>query len=603
MTGDRVLQVRRGVTIDMHGNRLTGIPTPVSGNDPVRLSDLEQVTAGQDSIKALVASIRGLRGDPGEQGIPGNDGRDGEDGRPGYDGNMGPPGQAGTPGKDGLDGRAGKDGRPGQDGAPGLPGRDGLDGKDGKPGKDGKDGSGSAAGGGSWPNGGTPGQVLGITDSGLNSERVNWIDQTGGSGGTPGGNPGELQYNDAGSFGGLSGSVWDALNGNLYIPAAGDISAVAADGLGGNAYYDLDGIGYIAQIGAQHASKYARVTYDADTGLVESEASDGSTSSVVTQTGGHIKLRGYDLSTYFEMLDTGEFNFAGSNELQMNGDPGTAGKALVSQGNGSPPVWDDPAAISSTSDQISVLADDTGVFANFDSLPLFIDNDAGTAAQVLTSNGAGAAPTWEDNQDLSSYATILYVDTQDAAVLSAAEAYADALTTADVAENTNLYFTDERAQDAAFGAWVDGTGIDSVYDDAGNSFTVTVDLSELSTTTLPEGSNLYYTDERVDDRVAALIQNGTGITWSYNDGLNTLTPSVSITQYTDELAQDAVGGMVDVTLDYTDATPLLRATGLTLRVLDEDRTIPDTYCLVVAGYFDLSDFELVLDGDAELQID
>lgn len=66
----------------------------------------------------------------------------------------------------------------------------------------------------------------------------------------------------------------------------------------------------------------------------------------------------------------------------------------------------------------------------------------------------------------------------------------------------------------------------------------------LTTTHVTEGSNLYYTDERVDDRVAALIQNGTGITWSYNDGSNTLTPTVTITQYTDEMAMDAAAAMI-----------------------------------------------------------
>lgn len=63
--------------------------------------------------------------------------------------------------------------------------------------------------------------------------------------------------------------------------------------------------------------------------------------------------------------------------------------------------------------------------------------------------------------------------------------------------------------------------------------------------------------EAADDRIATLIQNGTGITWSYNDGVGTLTPTVTITQYTDEAAQDAVGAMIDGTLVYVDATPLL----------------------------------------------
>lgn len=78
--------------------------------------------------------------------------------------------------------------------------------------------------------------------------------------------------------------------------------------------------------------------------------------------------------------------------------------------------------------------------------------------------------------------------------------------------------------------------------------------------------------EASQDATAALIQNGTGISWSYNDGLNTLTPTVTLAPftttnlaeganlyYTDERAQDAVGAAVAnsarVTLTYSDATP------------------------------------------------
>lgn len=63
------------------------------------------------------------------------------------------------------------------------------------------------------------------------------------------------------------------------------------------------------------------------------------------------------------------------------------------------------------------------------------------------------------------------------------------------------------------------------------------DLSDNTTDDLSEGTNnLYFTDERVDDRVANLIQNGTGITWTYNDANNTLTGNVSST-----FIQDADG--------------------------------------------------------------
>ena len=49
------------------------------------------------------------------------------------------------------------------------------------------------------------------------------------------------------------------------------------------------------------------------------------------------------------------------------------------------------------------------------------------------------------------------------------------------------------------------------------------DLSSFTTADLTEGTNLYYTDERVDDRVNALIVAGLGITTTYDDAAGTLT--------------------------------------------------------------------------------
>lgn len=48
----------------------------------------------------------------------------------------------------------------------------------------------------------------------------------------------------------------------------------------------------------------------------------------------------------------------------------------------------------------------------------------------------------------------------------------NALTTSDIEEGTNLYFTDERAQDAVNAALVAGTGVSKTYNDAGNSITI-----------------------------------------------------------------------------------------------------------------------------------
>jgi hypothetical protein len=105
-----------------------------------------------------------------------------------------------------------------------------------------------------------------------------------------------------------------------------------------------------------------------------------------------------------------------------------------------------------------------------------------------------------------------------------------AFTTTNLAEGANLYYTDERVDDRVAALLVEGAGIDLSYNDGAGTLTIVVDLSELSTTTLPEGSNLYYTDERVDDRINALFVEGPGIDFSYNDPANTFTVTVDLSE-------------------------------------------------------------------------
>jgi len=63
------------------------------------------------------------------------------------------------------------------------------------------------------------------------------------------------------------------------------------------------------------------------------------------------------------------------------------------------------------------------------------------------------------------------------------------------------------------------------------SYTIPTTIASLSnhdTDDVAEGAtNKYYTDERVDDRIDALIVAGTGVTKVYNDGANTYTLSVT----------------------------------------------------------------------------
>ena len=89
----------------------------------------------------------------------------------------------------------------------------------------------------------------------------------------------------------------------------------------------------------------------------------------------------------------------------------------------------------------------------------------------------------------------------------------------------------EDVQDIVAAQIRNGIGITWAYDDAAGTLTPTIHLTSFDTGQLAEGSNLYFTDERVDDRVANLIKNGTGINWTYNDAANTLTPTVTLAPF------------------------------------------------------------------------
>jgi len=165
-----------------------------------------------------------------------------------------------------------------------------------------------------------------------------------------------------------------------------------------------------------------------------------------------------------------------------------------------------------------------------------------------------------------------------------------ALTTDDVPEGLiNLYFTEERVDDRIAALIQNGIGINWTYDDPSNTFTGNVTLTPFDTDDLSEGAtNLYFTNERVDDRVAQLIINGTGLTWTYNDVANTLQGVVSLSPFTsddliegstnlyftDEAAQDAAASMIQ------------NATGISWTYNDLGNTLTPT---IILGDFTTDD--------------
>lgn len=105
-------------------------------------------------------------------------------------------------------------------------------------------------------------------------------------------------------------------------------------------------------------------------------------------------------------------------------------------------------------------------------------------------------------------------------------------------------YTDELAQDA-IGAMIDGT---LVYADATPLLTRAALTGAI---TAAQASNVTALGSFTKAQLSAAVSDGDVLFVG------------DITQYTDELAQDAVGAMVDGTLVYVDATPLLTRAALT----------------------------------------
>jgi len=77
----------------------------------------------------------------------------------------------------------------------------------------------------------------------------------------------------------------------------------------------------------------------------------------------------------------------------------------------------------------------------------------------------------------------------------------------------------------------------------GNVTGTVSDISNHSTSDLSEGTNLYFTNERVDDQVASLITAGTDISVTYDDSAGTLTIA-NTASLSNEQVQDIVGAQI-----------------------------------------------------------
>ena len=159
----------------------------------------------------------------------------------------------------------------------------------------------------------------------------------------------------------------------------------------------------------------------------------------------------------------------------------------------------------------------------------------------------------------------------------------DASTTSSLAEGTRLYYTNERVDDRVANLVNGGTGITVTYDDEGNALGLSADFGEFSTTEIVEGDKLFFTDERAQDAIAAALAAGNhvNITVEYNDAGNAINLTGAIT-YTDADARNAISG--GDSIGYNSTTGVISAEATTLggisvteSGLEVNRTVVDTW--------------------------
>ena len=96
-----------------------------------------------------------------------------------------------------------------------------------------------------------------------------------------------------------------------------------------------------------------------------------------------------------------------------------------------------------------------------------------------------------------------------------------------------------------------------IYDTTSGAWKSVINSTTIDTDTLLEGTNLFYTDERVDDRISTMLIGGNNITTVYDDAANTLTingqPGYTDSDVDARIAATSVDALSDV--DTTTAAP------------------------------------------------
>ena len=169
-----------------------------------------------------------------------------------------------------------------------------------------------------------------------------------------------------------------------------------------------------------------------------------------------------------------------------------------------------------TADRTITFKDGTGTVAFTSDIPTSTDGlGEGSSNLYFTDERAQDAVAAAIAAGTHSNITITYDDATNKFTFAAENGVGDS-TTDNLSEGTtNLYFTNERAEDAV-GGMVTGnteTGISVTYDDTSGKLNFAVDdqFPSKSTTNLAEGTNLYFTDARAVTALQAVVPNFTSV--------------------------------------------------------------------------------------------
>jgi len=133
----------------------------------------------------------------------------------------------------------------------------------------------------------------------------------------------------------------------------------------------------------------------------------------------------------------------------------------------------------------------------------FLDSNGlpGETGQYLVAINGGSGTSWQNLPQGIGSTDVTFTNilvTGNIEVQGTADFLLTAFTTSDLAEGARLYYTDERVDDRVAALIDGGTGISTTYDDAGNLLTISAEFSEYDTDSVVEGTtNLFYTDARV----------------------------------------------------------------------------------------------------------